>query len=361
MLGLGPARRRVLVGAAIAAMIAGAVACTDIFHGTDFPTLCTQNPAAAGCAPHGPSITNVCAESPQAAADRALHACSWLAACEGPLGDNAPGRCLAHALPIFDCTVTPNMLAHDEVRSAWLCLLNAASCDDVDRCLFPSGIPDCDPDGSGTFTRCSDQDGGPSVRLDCRTRGARFKGELCIAAGRTCAEDSAFSRGVCNPGPALVCDRSGCDGTVLHVCDGATDLGVDCGQFGAGQCTESAIAGGVCVATGGATCNATSEVRCEGNVAVGCPSGVEERVDCTALSGPSSCHAIPQDADAKRSFDVSRACESANPCTDDTCTDGALQACVHGRAIPMPCPGGKACTTATTGDGTTARPTCPTP
>jgi len=360
MFGPARSRRRYAACGAFVAAVIGLLACADLFHGTDFRTKCDDDPILPGC----PRI-DVCSPDRAAALDRAVHACGMLSACEGPLGDNAPGRCMSHALAIFDCTATPNMLAHEEVRDAWRCLLHATTCGDVDRCVFSGEALGCSEDAAGPFTRCLDPVSGPNARVDCRTVGHPLKVEPCIATGRACSEDPTGTIGRCSSSPtwntsAGTC-TSGCDGTRLRVCDGDVDVGFDCAHFGQGSCNGGPPVGGACTPQGTVTCTPRIGVRCDGDVAVGCPAGVEERVDCAALSGPGPGTCNPKaDTDSTGSIaDVSRACMHASPCTADQCSGNTVQACVHGRLIPMPCPGGnKACITVSTGDGDDPRPTC---
>src|SRR5580700_684311 len=75
----------------------GPSAC-DLFHSTNFATLCDVNPSAAPCTDarvdSGLAGTNFCAWTPTTARANATHACAWLSACELPLGSNDFGPCM---------------------------------------------------------------------------------------------------------------------------------------------------------------------------------------------------------------------------------------------------------------------------
>src|ERR1700760_2638033 len=91
---------------------AGLVACLDLFHSThDIETACEIDAARPGC-PRPRAVvdagTDFCAWTREEADTNARSACSWLGACETPLGNNAFGPCYFRALMAFDCEANPN-------------------------------------------------------------------------------------------------------------------------------------------------------------------------------------------------------------------------------------------------------------
>lgn len=128
------ARRRIaivalaLLGGLLSLFAGGAlVACFDVFHSTsDVLTACESDPTRPGCGPVARDAqatadveTDFCAWSPHEAQEHALHACTWLGACETPMGNNAFGPCYFRALLAYDCAANPNHRARHAAHGLW--------------------------------------------------------------------------------------------------------------------------------------------------------------------------------------------------------------------------------------------------
>jgi hypothetical protein len=334
-------RRAILAGALFSAVAVVFLAC-DLFHSTDFATLCGVSPTADACvdappaADAGPSPpTDFCAWDAMTAYGNAQHACAWLSACELPLGNDDFGPCMITALLAYDCAANPDRPVRGALHAYWDTLWQATTCADVDRAVFPGAgtqdlVPSCA--NGGGFTACGvAYDGGDNsaVRVECDDADAAARGESCLAQGRTCDKGACVpSAGSCMPG---------CDGTILHDCDdGGVDHGTNCAVFGAGSCV-SASAAAACATTSAAACTPSSAVVClDGGIAQGCPSGTSETLDCTALTGAGSCNPGP----ASPGWDVSSACfADAAACPADSCAGGGdtLVSCARGRAFTASC------------------------
>src|SRR4051812_19914329 len=86
------------------------VACVDLFHSTDFTTLCdrdaetcntidaTANVDVPDVAVDGAVPEAFCNLSPDEARARAEHACGFLGACEGAAANGAARECMLQAL-----------------------------------------------------------------------------------------------------------------------------------------------------------------------------------------------------------------------------------------------------------------------
>ena len=71
--------------------------------------------------------------------DAALRACSWLGACEGPIGTNAFGPCYFRALMAYDCAANPNHRSRNKAHALWDCLQRVETCGEVDACIGTEG------------------------------------------------------------------------------------------------------------------------------------------------------------------------------------------------------------------------------
>jgi hypothetical protein len=318
-----------------------ASACVDLFHSTDFETLCGVD--AAACAPKDagraeamPDVrdagpTDFCASSSAQARRRAEHACAWLGACSAPFDQNAFGPCMIDAILAYDCNANPNQtITPGPLHALWDALWQVKSCADVTQALNPNGIK-C----SGTGYACGG-DAGPSLNLECVDNvGAP---ESCLVEGRVCA-----SGGACEPPDALTkCTKSSCSGTVLHDCEKTVDLGRDCQYFGAGRCIPDAgfDLGAECLPTfahgGGTHCGATQSVTCEGDAgdtATACPTGASVSVDCKPLTGSSTCRAgTPSPV-----WNVAAQCMGKAACTPGCEGTDTLMGCAQGAAFPTNC------------------------
>lgn len=243
-------RRHALVIAAIG-FVASGIACVDLFHSTDFETLCTHAPSDPRCAsdaPVGadvvvketgsdaerPPHANFCLLSSTEASKQALHACAWLGACEGSLQTSTLGECAVRAQLAYDCKANPTLRPAGEADNLWGCLATVTSCDEVDRCVFPSpsGADTCAA-GSDTAKALACGNSNPKALIHCQgTEPGRAVGvEPCALLGQTCAKST---------GPG-----------VLPACSGTQ---------GFGKCTTSTCAGTSAVdcASGGQTSGSTA-------------------------------------------------------------------------------------------------------
>lgn len=346
-------RRSVVVGSVLAGL-GLFVGCVDLFHSTDFPVLCELDASAQACdagvdAGSVPPATDFCKWTTKEAADRATEACTRLAACDTPVGNNATGTCIALATLAYDCLANPNFPVKGASHAYWDRLWQAKTCEDVDRAIFGGKANSCVIDGL-PFTTCD-----RGARADCRTSGSQLLGESCAASGRECTKVGSSS-GDCTGTDKYQCVDTRCDSTRIHLCSEAgVDNGFDCTSFGLGTCAFSDDAGPACVPSGTTSaCEASGTVTCDGKVAVGCPTGTEVRVDCAALTG----NCAP--TKGGKAYDVSRACtiapraNDAGGCRDDICNGSQLVACVRGAlSTPIDCAALKlgACRMVTTADG----------
>jgi hypothetical protein len=313
----------------------GVVACVDLFHSTNFETLCGVDPDAAACASEGgprdastdaadTGPTDFCLTDSATARLRASHACAWLGACAAPFDQNAFGPCMIDALLAYDCTANPNQTVRaGPLHDLWDALWQAKSCAQVISAVNPSGVR-CSGTGyacagspaPGALLECVDSVGGP---------------ESCLVEGRVCG-----SGGECVvAGSPSECNESSCDGTVFHDCEGTRDLGYDCRYFGEGTC--SVYDGGpgcdpTFVSGGGASCAATHAVTCAGDTATACPAGGTVTVECQLLTGVSTCKAGTPSPE----WNLAAQCQGRGTCSAG-CDGDTLQGCGQGAAFSTSC------------------------
>jgi hypothetical protein len=287
-----------------------------------------------------------CAWTRDEARQHALHACSWLGACETPRGNNAFGPCYFHALLAYDCAANPNHRVQHAAHGLWDCLQQVSSCGDVDACIFRDAPPTgCG--GPGVYSRCLAAS--PDVRALCADGGVKpfppAQGENCALWGQTCAPGPGG--GVCaGESTGLSCHRE-CVGTSLHWCtagdDGGPgiDQGIDCASNGAAECggfpSPEAAQWLACKPEGdAATCTPDASASCDNGRAIMCPSGVVETLDCTALLGSAAACAA---GNLSPPFDWTGACSLALPgCSGDSCDDGGgITSCERGAAFRVNC------------------------
>lgn len=354
--------RMLVVGGATLVATAASVACVDLFHGTDFVTLCERDPSSPSCGGEGgvdaeaPDVAtdaskppiDFCDWTPSAARARAEHACAWLGACEGPLGENVFGPCMLHALWAYDCDLNPTMRPNGETRALWACLAEAKSCGDVDACVFADGVTQCNAVPSGSFTACGTA-GASAVRVECGSpeQGRPIGIDPCALTGRSC-ERLDDSTGVCTGAKKKTCSLGkSCAGTAAVDCQslggGLVDRGVDCAAFGAGTCVEKD--GSVACAPqtdAGACARPSVDVTCanDGGAASSCVGGKEIFVDCTKLSTNVTC-----DVDTKPvpAYDPIQACANRDPAGScavsaaDSCAGKILRSCAQGIPFALDC------------------------
>jgi len=268
-----------------------ASACVDLFHSTDFETLCGVDAGACGAKDAGraearveagpPPPINFCKWSPVEARSRAEHACAWLGACSVPFDHNGFGQCMIDAILAYDCEANPNQtVTPGPLHDLWQTLATARSCAEVTAAVNPMAVR-CDTTGFGCGTSSD-----PHVAVECLDGGGGA--ETCLVEGRVCT-----GAGACVPPKAAAqCHVSKCESNVLHDCEGNADLGYDCTPFGAGTCMVSPV-GPTCEPTFArgttSSCTPSFDVTCTGNKATACATGQSVSIDCTLLTGASTC------------------------------------------------------------------------
>jgi hypothetical protein len=344
--------RRVLAAASVTLVLLGA-ACVDLFHGTDFETLCARSPDDPSCGNHDAGVPDVaeastdaarprpnfCAWSSDEARRQAVRACAWLGACEGPLGESLFGPCVVHAQLAFDCTLNPTLRPRGAVDAFWACLATAKTCGEVDQCVFPGGVENCGAAASGNVTACGTARNA-GVRLACSDAGARAQRvEPCVLSGQTCTPENT-SNSTCAGALGFACTTNACSGSSVVECRSVgarmVDRGHDCGGYGGGECTVF-DAGPACAPGKAAkSCSKDTAPTCDGTYLVrSCLGGSEVTLACDALG-------LPCDTSEATTADPTAACVNRGPsaCSGgDVCvTPTKLRSCGRGGAFEVECP-----------------------
>ncbi len=366
------------VATAVVAGVSLAACGIDLFHSTDFDTLCVADPRADACAQadataeggtaDGPSTdgngsdgngntddaadggggdtgpppkdsgrdaapTNFCGWTSAMAHDKARRACAWLGACASGFGANDFGQCFDDAVRAYDCTISPMRKVTGKVHDYWDCLWQATTCADVTACVMRGVAPACAPGGS-EVSACS---ASGDVGFDCPAVGGTPTSlEACVGAGKVC--DTTTGALVCagSTGGCAASPPAACSGTRIFDCSAMIDQGVDCALFG-GVCVKPVGVGPACTpAVDAGACVPTTTLTClVGGVVSGCPAGTTETVDCSNLLETSGgCNAT----NPGRPWDVSRGCKASGVCTPKCNPDGSLAACHRGlHLIDVPC------------------------
>lgn len=321
-------------GAHVIAAIAGNIlfwstACTDLFHSTDFPTLCEVSDAAPACTTDAlaeSSAGPLCETNSAKAAKLATSTCAKLSACSAVTGQWNVATCIHDASLAYDCNGSAQLAPRGVRAELWRCVRYAADCAAIRQCLLGAPtLPTCSASGKDYASCATD-----GVRVLCGAAGGQpIAIESCFAQGRTCVD------GRCGGG-AKVCTESGCDGTALHACvaDGTgavSDVGFDCALTGDGRC-RGAGAASFCAPSGGASCTSTTGVRCENGIAIGCLGGTEQRVSCSALGLPCVGGEVTAEG-------VVSACKGDTDCPVDTCNGSSIQTCARRLTRTLDCAG----------------------
>lgn len=351
-------RARWLVAVPVSGLVALA-ACVDLFHGTDFETLCGKNPSDPQCtgtvtdganeASDGASveadvvekpIPDFCAWKSNEAKQNAERACAWLTACVPPLGSTQLAECLINAQLAYDCYANPNLRPHGKVEKAWGCLTTVTSCAEADACVFPEGRIKCTVGEAGTGESVSCGAGASApVRLRCvDTTVEGF--DFCHLTGRTCGAPKDGGVPDCVPSTAKCDGTRKCAGTVASDCDGieTIDRGIDCQDYGDQRCDLSASQGPGCRGNDGGACN-FSDVVCEGSLAKACVGQREIAVDCSKLG--LACEG--EDAGAidppPTPYAPWRLCAqtACDPSLPAKCVNGSVEVCVRGATRTLSC------------------------
>ena len=357
-------RRRHALAVAAMAFVACGMACVDLFHSTDFDTLCDVSPSDPRCgtdAAGGPDVVSEpAADAPKRphpdfcswntlakVESEAKRACALLGACEGPLGESVFGQCVVRAELAFSCDANPTLRPAGPTDDFWSCLATATKCAEVDRCVFPTGIDVCGTVDGGNFTSCGN--GNVSNQLKCAIpQGGRAVAvEPCAMRGKTCSTVavingisaassctgtvSGFSAG------AVACVASGCEGTVAKNCKASAGVTIDDGFDCASQSAKCTIVASVpaCESTNAPACTPDSPPACVGAKVTACVKGHELVVDCSVL-GLDCDVAKLADADL---YDLTAACTLAAPeCTNEEACQGAtLRSCGRGKMYEVDC------------------------
>jgi hypothetical protein len=314
--------------------------CVDLFHSTSFETLCDLDANAPGClgsregglsdrstnphhdaagdhvehdagadtrSPHdsGHDVaappTDFCSWSLMDVESHAAHACTWLAACAGNVGQNQFGTCYELALLAYGCAANPNQQVHGPVHAYWDALWQVTTCAEVRAAIFTGGVPTtCVSAGPACGSGSA-----ASIAITCSDASVS-SAQYCPAQGYTCASGACF---VDNPA-SCGADAAppSCAGNTLHACRNvvgqsqATDVGKDCTHFGAGACVVDNDAGvaGCAPNDAGAPCAPSIHGSCSEDdggghpLARGCATGVTETVDCSQFGAvnPSSANCV---------------------------------------------------------------------
>lgn len=344
-----PTVRQALWAASGAATLVGAGACVDLFHATDFATLCELDASActspdsstadAG-GPDAAANIDFCSLSSPRAREIADHACGWLGACLGTIGtfgdkEGPFAACMMQALAAYDCAYNPTLRPRGESATLWQCLSKVSSCGELNRCVFGSvDAPRCQRTSGGTFTACNADPG--SVLVECGTDERPFGMTVCALSGRSCTKVDS-SKGVCAGKQGANCTGSPrCEGTFAIACATTNggipaDEGTNCDLVGDGRCV--ADSNGIACAPdkeSADTCSATSKVVCNHKQAESCVDGRRVRFRCETLN-------MDCDVAAANPADACRV--TSQPCNDtvDSCQNGKLHSCSRGKAFDLDC------------------------
>ncbi|MBX3206120.1 MAG: hypothetical protein KF764_13705 [Labilithrix sp.] len=338
-----------------ASVFAGAAACVDLFHSTDFATLCAADPAA--CAPEtgaeaGADVVtdarpdtarplDFCDESPFVAYRRAARACGYLGACLGTSADSSFGACMIRALAAYDCAFNPSLRPRGANAALWECLWTVASCSDLSRCVFGTDAPPCPGGAESAFTACN-LDGG-SVVVECGLPKVALGMSACALRGQTCARIDP-SNSICAGRRGGACTgEARCEGSSAVVCKSAggidSDEGVDCAGYGDGRCArdDAGVACAPPARAGACAPSASSAIACSdgGEVAESCVDGRAVKIDCAAIDMTCNAAGVP-------THDPFSACQTrgaGGTCatSEDECAGTSLRSCVRGASFELAC------------------------
>jgi hypothetical protein len=349
--------RIVVAAAASAAALLGLAACVDLFHTTDFGTLCSSDPTA--CAPDAstdgqlspdvsfdappPAPIDVCAASSAKARELAERACGFLGACLGTLEDSRFGTCMMRALAAYDCAFNPSLRPRDQLAVQWDCLSKVSDCEAVEACIYGKREgTKCTPKTGGTYTACDPPDGG-IVMAECGNSEVPLGISPCALHGRSCARVDG-SKSICAGKRGAACTGNPrCESTFAVSCKSAggieSDEGRDCTAVGDGRCVSDrdgvacappADAGACGIAT-------TSRVACsDKHVAESCVDGKAVKINCAVLgqgcvAGTAS---SVEPSTACTNMDAGTSCNTAE---DDCDGSGILVSCAQGTEFQLRC------------------------
>ncbi len=321
--------RRHLLGILVFGLLG--VACVDLFHSTDFKTICDLQPDTNGCpnADAGPDTDAaidagdpLCTDDSAKAQEDAKRVCAFDGACNGTTKDHGYGLCLFEALRAFDCQADPGQAPRGNREAYWRCMKKANSCADYRACagnttLCSGGSEQCAPNGV-TAQRC--------------ISGGSFQQANCAAQGKVCTNVDGPALCV---GPAGGCANPGCVADSVTGCSAGKDVGYNCESFGTGTCTlGSGVA--TCNPLGSATCAASTKITRRGTVLTACPTGVQQTVDCGRLLQAASTDSDFRSLDVPG--DLSSACRHTGfPQCAPSCNGKVFTACFHDTPQTVDC------------------------
>lgn len=326
----------------------GAAACVDLFHSTDYPTLCQATPAACAdeageplpdaIAPDAEAPTSIdfCAWNAAEAEAHAERACAWLGACQGVVEESTFAKCMVRALAAYDCTFNPSLRPNGAARALWSCLANVASCKELNTCVFGE-VPVCSNPGVSPFTTCTTPGGPTRVVCGPGTNVSPVAMESCLLEGRSCTKTDQPTEGFCTGALGLACTSAGaCEGTHAVSCDAGAkiDVGIDCATFGSGRCVTD-DAGITCAPLETALpCDGGSPLRCDdAGVAHRCVEGKDITIDCAHIAQKCS----PTGASALEPTSACIGPEAGVRCEPDSCDMGVLRSCAQGKRFELSC------------------------
>ena len=342
-------------------------ACVDLFHSTDFATLCTANPTDPQClgdgggplTEGGPDVEtgvdakrmhpDFCSWSRVEVYKQATLACARLGACVGPFSNGSGsltgtsfGQCVVTAQLAFDCTANPSLRPAGIADDFWSCLSTATTCSQVAACTYPGpgGVEQCSIT-KGPFEACGSANN-PDVHIKCDVNGDATRAEPCAMYGQICARmgDSTAS---CTGRQGYTCGVVGCSGTMASDCAGNRDKGIDCASVGA-TCTEVSGAP-ACKPPTGTTCSPDTAAVCTGDKVSACIGGTQVEIDCSRLGQPTggtaglpcdTTTAVPLYALGNACVDVPGSCTETDV-NANKCTNTVLSGCARGRPVTFDC------------------------
>jgi hypothetical protein len=328
-----------------------AAACVDLFHSTDYLTLCMID--AAACAADGapsadaaeptdtgletaPPAIDFCAWTSEQAKATAERACAWMGACLGVLEHSSFGACMIRALAAYDCRFNPSLRPRGQAHAQWACLADVSSCEQVRTCLFGTTPPVCQPVEAGTFTACTLDEGAVAACGRPEPASPPVGVEPCLLEGRMCVRVDT-STAVCAGKHGIGCSGSPrCDGAHAVECKGTTDVGIDCAVFGSGRCVADDAGVGCAPIEDAGTCTDALAVTCDdAGVARRCLGGKEITIACDAIGQP----CVP--APSGSVVDPIAACTNTSTATrcsgPDECSGGVIRSCAQGKLFELKC------------------------
>ncbi len=257
------------------------VACVDLFHSTDFLTVCDLQPETNGCpnadggagevdAAEASAGDSLCTDDAAQAQADARRVCALDGACNGTTIGRGYGLCAFEALRAFDCQADPGQAPRGKREAYWRCMKKANSCAEFRAC-------------AGSATACSggtEQCAGNGITAQRCPSAGSFQQTNCAAQGQVCANVSG--QALCVGPTRDSCAGTGCFDNNVRRCNATLDVGRSCESFGSGTCVEG-VAIAACKPIGTETCAPTNKLTVSGTQVSACATGIKETVDCARL------------------------------------------------------------------------------